>query len=241
MEVIDCRRCPRLVAHRETAGSEPPRRFQAWVADHSDPGWWLRQLGRTAAGRGYWARPVPAFGDRAGRLAIVGLAPAAHGANRTGRMFTGDRSGAFLFAALHRAGLANRPESTAPDDGLALEGALITAACRCAPPGNRPTVAELTACGSFLAGDLEAMPRLRVLLALGRVAHHAAVRWALGRWREVPRGLRFAHGAEHRLPASLVLIDSYHVSQQNTFTGRLTPQMFDAVLARAVALAGSRF
>ncbi|MCG6961641.1 MAG: uracil-DNA glycosylase [Acidobacteria bacterium] len=239
MEVIDCRRCPRLVAHRETAGKEPPRRFQLWVTEHCDPTWWIDCLGRQPVQAGYWGRPVPAFGDRAGWLAIIGLAPAAHGANRTGRMFTGDRSGDFLFAALHRAGLANQPKSTAPDDGLKLLGALITAACRCAPPGNRPTANELAACSPFLAGDLEMMPQLRVLVALGRIAHDATMRWARARWGHVPRGIGFGHGAEHWLPGNLVLIDSYHVSQQNTFTGRLTPQMFDAVLARAAELAHS--
>lgn len=239
MEVLDCRRCPRLVSHREAAGREPPRRYREWASTHGEPSWWLTHLGRTPACRGYWARPVPAFGDRGGWLAIVGLAPAAHGANRTGRMFTGDRSGDFLFGALHRAGLGNRPESTAPDDGLELSGVLITAACRCAPPGNRPTAAELVACSSFLDQDLATMPRLSVLLALGRIAHDATVRWSRSKWAEMSRNVDFAHGHEHRLPTGLTLIDSYHVSQQNTFTGRLTAKMFDAVLVRAAELSSS--
>lgn len=213
VQLSRCRQCPRLVAWREAAALRVPPRFRAEVA-----------------ARGFWARPVPAFGDPRAWLAVVGLAPAAQGANRTGRMFTGDRSGEFLYAALHRAGLASAPRSEHRDDRLRLRGVLISAALRCAPPGNRPEAGELCRCRGYLARDLAGLPRLRVVLALGRIAHDAVLALlpeaALGERR------RFGHGAEHRLPGGLWLVDSFHVSQQNTFTGRLTPGMFDAVLER---------
>lgn len=179
----------------------------------------------------YHGRPVPGFGDPQARLLIVGLAPAAHGANRTGRLFTGDRSGDFLFAALHRAGLASQAESTASDDGLRLHGVYISVAGRCAPPANRPTPTELDRCLAFLRQELALLRELRVVVALGGLAH-AAVLAATGSARCV-----FAHGGEHPLPSGRVLIDCYHVSQQNTFTGRLTAAMLDAVLKRASEIA----
>ena len=217
VQVSRCRACPRLVAWREAAADRVPPRFRAEVA-----------------ARGFWARPVAAFGDQRAWLAVVGLAPAAQGANRTGRMFTGDRSGEFLYAALHRAGLASARRSEHRDDGLRLRGVLITAALRCAPPGNLPEAAELARCRGFLARDLAGLHRLRVVLALGRIAHDAVLALlpeAARRERQ-----RFGHGATHRLPGGLWLVDSFHVSQQNTFTGRLTPAMFDAALARCARL-----
>jgi uracil-DNA glycosylase family 4 len=212
-----CRACPRLVAWRERVAREKRRAFLGEV---------------------YWGRPVPGFGDPAARLLILGLAPGAHGANRTGRMFTGDASGGFLFPALHRAGLASAPASVGRDDGLALPGTFLTNAVRCVPPGNRPSPAELRRCAPFLAREL-ALLRPRAVLALGAVAWGAALDALAAAGHPPPRPLpRFAHGAELRLPGAPALLASYHVSQQNTRTGRLTGAMFDAVLARAVALAG---
>lgn len=223
-EVTACRLCPRLVAWREEVAREKRRAYRAET---------------------YWGRPVPGFGDPAARLVIVGLAPAAHGANRTGRMFTGDRSGDFLYAALHRAGLATQAESRRRDDGLALRGVWITAPCRCAPPDNRPTPEELGNCRPFLARELELLPSARAFLALGAIAYRAVhdLARAAGPAALPP----FAHGAEAELPPltrgaarrrePTWLVASYHVSQQNTQTGRLTPAMFDRVLARAASLA----
>jgi len=216
-EVIACRRCPRLVAWREEVASIR----RAAYADEV-----------------YWGRAVPSFGDPDARILIVGLAPGAHGANRTGRMFTGDRSGEWLYGALHRAGLATRPRSVARDDGLDLTGAWLTAAVRCVPPGNRPSAAEQEACRPYLMRELDLLPGLRVIVALGGLAWSAALR-ALGETgRDVPTPRpRFGHGAEARVE-DLALVGSYHPSQQNTFTGRLTRDMFDAVWSRVVALAG---
>jgi uracil-DNA glycosylase len=179
----------------------------------------------------YWARPVPAFGDPDAHLAIVGLAPAAHGANRTGRMFTGDRSGDFLYAALHRAGYANQPTSEHRDDGLALTGAWITAPVRCAPPANKPTPAERDACRPFLERELALLTSLRVVMVLGSFGYQV-VAGILG----VKPRPKFGHGVEVPLDGGRTLICSYHVSQQNTFTGTLTPAMLDTVLDRARAL-----
>jgi uracil-DNA glycosylase len=206
-EVVDCRRCPRLVAWREQVAREKRAAF---------------------AGEEYWGRPVPGFGDPHARIAILGLAPAAHGANRTGRMFTGDRSGDFLYAALARAGLASQPTSRSRDDGLALRDCWISAAVRCAPPANRPSPAERDNCLPWARRELELLADVRVIVCLGGFAWDAALR-LLAPPRPWPR---FAHGAE-----SAPLLGCYHPSQQNTFTGRLTESMIDAVLARALALA----
>ncbi len=214
-EIVSCRACPRLVRWREQVAADPPRRFR---------------------GERYWARPVPGFGDPGATIVLVGLAPAANGANRTGRMFTGDRSGDWLYAALFRAGLANRPTATARDDGLELRGAYVTAAVRCAPPANKPTVAERDRCRPFLERELALLPNARVLLALGSFGWAAALRALAAAGGEVPRPQpRFGHGAEAPI-GGRVLLGSYHPSQQNTFTGRLTEAMLDEVLARAVAL-----
>ena len=206
-EVIDCRACPRLVEWRERISVEK----RAAYRDEE-----------------YWGRPVPGFGDPRARLVIVGLAPAAHGANRTGRMFTGDRSGDFLFAALHRAGYASQPESLHRGDGLRLTDAYITAPVKCAPPANKPTAAEQDACRPWFRRELDLLDRATVFLALGAIGYRAAAA-ELG----VRRPPRFGHGVEARIDDGRVLLCSYHVSQQNTFTGRLTPEMLDAVLSRA--------
>jgi uracil-DNA glycosylase family 4 len=215
-EIEACTACPRLVAWRETAAAIPPARFR----DET-----------------YWARPVPGFGDPAARILLLGLAPAKDGGNRTGRVFTGDRSGDFLFAALHRAALASRPTSVGRDDGLELRGAYVAAAVRCAPPANRPLPVERDRCAPFLHRELALLGELRVIVALGAFAWDAALRAVEATDGPLPRPLpRFSHGAE--APAGpWVLLGSYHPSQQNTFTGRLTAGMLDAVLARASRLA----
>jgi uracil-DNA glycosylase family 4 len=185
----------------------------------------------------YWARPVPGFGDPEARLLVVGLAPAAHGGNRTGRIFTGDESGNWLYAALHRAGFANQPLSRDRDDGLRLRDAFVTAVVRCAPPANRPTVEEMATCRRYLVAELRLLPRLRAVVALGKVAHDGFLAAERARGATLPRPLpRFGHGAEHRLASGVTLLSSYHPSQQNTFTGRLTRPMLDAVFARARAV-----
>ncbi|HEY5676989.1 MAG TPA: uracil-DNA glycosylase [Myxococcales bacterium] len=211
--MIECRACPRLVAWREEAARVKVKRFRDWT---------------------YWARPVPGFGDARARLLIVGLAPAAHGGNRTGRMFTGDRSGDFLYAALHRAGFANQPTSVRRDDGLALSGAFITAPCRCAPPANKPLPEELANCSTWLDREVALLPEVRVVLALGAIGWAAALAHFARRGLVLPRPRPlFGHGAEARIPKGPVLLGCYHVSQQNTNTGKLTPRMFDAVISRA--------
>ncbi|HMD57663.1 MAG TPA: uracil-DNA glycosylase [Solirubrobacteraceae bacterium] len=218
-EIADCRRCPRLVAWREQVAREKRAAF---------------------AGEHYWGRPLPGFGDPAARVLVVGLAPAAHGANRTGRMFTGDRSGEFLFAALHRTGYANQSLSRACGDGLALSDIRITAAVRCAPPGNRPTPTERDTCLPWTVRELRLLSRVRVLVCLGAFAWSAALKLlAELADRPPPRPLpRFAHAAEWR-SAAYTLLGCYHPSQQNTFTGRLTEPMIDAVLERARTVACS--
>ena len=252
--VTSCQRCARLRAHCCEVGATRRAAYRDWD---------------------YWVKPVPGFGDPAARLWVIGLAPAAHGANRTGRIFTGDRSGDFLYAALHRAGFANQPTSVSRDDGLKLRDCYISATARCAPPGNKPSPAEVEACASYLDEEWRLLTRKRVILALGRIAWDAAVRLARRNVRASPsaegegfgdgsalfvsrvsnpcrHGLKsrdtnrdtmhplpvyrererraFAHGAVLALSPHLTLVASYHVSQQNTFTGRLTPAMFDAVL-----------
>ena len=181
----------------------------------------------------YWGRPVPGFGDPDARVVLVGLAPAAHGANRTGRMFTGDRSGEFLYAAMHRAGFANQPTSTHRGDGLELRGAWITAPVRCAPPANKPTAAERDRCGRWLEQELALLPSVRCFVALGAFGFDV-----LARFLGILPLPRFRHGSEVELPDGRWLLGCYHVSQQNTFTGRLTEAMLDAVLERSRVLAG---
>jgi uracil-DNA glycosylase len=205
-----------LVEWREARAVDPPRRFR---------------------GERYWARPLDGFGDPLARVAIVGLAPAAHGANRTGRMFTGDRSGEWLYAALHRAGYASRPASEHRDDGLRLDDAYITAVVRCAPPANRPTPEERDRCLPYLERELTLLGRCNTIVALGGFAWDGALRAARSLGAELPRPRpRFGHGAESEI-GSWAMLGCYHPSQQNTFTGRLTEPMLDAVLARARELA----
>ena len=206
-EIVGCRACPRLVAWREEVAEQKRAAFRQET---------------------YWGRPVPGFGDPAAHLIVVGLAPAAHGGNRTGRVFTGDRSGDWVFRALWRAGFANQPSSERVGDGLRLSGAWVAAAVRCAPPANRPTPAERDACLPYLARELDLLTELSVVVVLGKFAHDA-VAGLLG-LRPRPR---FAHLAEHPLPMGRTLVCSYHPSQQNTFTGTLTEPAFDAVFSRA--------
>ncbi len=216
-EVVRCRRCPRLVQWRERVAREKRAAF---------------------AGETYWGRPVPGFGDPGARLAIVGLAPAAHGANRTGRMFTGDRSGDFLYAALHRAGYANQAHSVSADDGLRLTDAFVVAPVKCAPPANKPLPSERDNCAPWMDAELAELPRARVALCLGAFAWAAALRARAALGDPVPRPRpRFGHAAE-LAGGRLTLLGCFHVSQQNTFTGRLTPGMLDDVLARARELSG---
>ncbi len=190
---------------------------------------------RRYAGQKYWAKPVPGFGDPTGRIAIVGLAPAAHGGNRTGRTFTGDRSGDVLYAALHAVGLANKPVSKGPGDGLKLRRALITAACRCAPPGNKPLPSELDNCHEYLQREIALLRRPRVFVALGALAFGALLRALAREGVELPRPRpRFAHGGRYAIGEDRIFT-TYHPSQQNTFTGKLTPAMLRAVLRAAAA------
>jgi uracil-DNA glycosylase family 4 len=215
-EIAKCRACPRLVEWRERVAREKVARF---------------------AGETYWGRPVPSFGDPAARVVILGLAPAAHGGNRTGRIFTGDRSGDFLFASLHRTGFANQATSVARDDGLTLPGAYLAAINRCAPPGNRPTPAERERCLPFLERELRALEEARTIVALGAFAWDGALRALAALGHETTPRPRFGHAAEATV-GPYVLLGSYHPSQQNTFTGKLTEPMLDAVFLRARALAG---
>lgn len=211
-EVHACRRCPRLVAWREAAATDPPRRFR---------------------GEDYWARPLSGFGDPAARVAIVGLAPAAHGGNRTGRMFTGDRSGDWLYASLWRTGFASQPEAVRRDDGLRLRDAYVTAVVRCAPPANKPLPQERDNCLPYIERELELLENSRVIVALGSFAWDGALRAIRALGGEVPRPKpRFGHGAETQA-GRWTLLGCYHPSQQNTFTGRLTEEMLDGVFERA--------
>jgi uracil-DNA glycosylase family 4 len=202
-EIVNCRKCPRLVEWREHVAIEKRRQFQDDV---------------------YWGKPVPYFGDPEAKLLILGLAPAAHGANRTGRMFTGDRSGDFLYAALHRAGLANQPNSDHLGDGLELKGALIAASCHCAPPANKPTPEEISNCGGYLRRLLQ-VQEIQSVLCLGQIAWQQFFR-IIGE-----RPGAFGHNVLHRTSSGVRVIGSYHPSQQNTFTGKLTPEMLDAAVA----------
>jgi uracil-DNA glycosylase len=214
-EISSCRLCPRLVAWRESVAADPPKRYQ---------------------GERYWARPLPGFGDPRARVVVVGLAPAAHGGNRTGRIFTGDRSGDWLFASLHRTGFANQPTSERPGDGLRLDGAYITAVVRCAPPGNRPTTEERDTCLPYLARELRLLAEARVIVALGSFGWDGALLALRANGIEVPRPKpRFGHGAEAEV-GPYVLLGCFHPSQQNAFTGKLTQQMTDEVFTRARAL-----
>jgi len=213
-DVVACERCPRLRAWCRRVAREKVRRF---------------------AQEEYWGRPVPGFGDPNAGLFVVGLAPAAHGGNRTGRVFTGDRSGDFLFAALHRAGFASQAASKGRDDGLALRGCYVAPVARCAPPANRPTPAELARCRDFLAREWALLTNARAVLVLGRIAMDGFLAMLREAGRPLPRGLDFGHGRTHDLGEGVRLFCSYHVSQQNTFTGRLTPAGFDAVLVEVKA------
>ena len=216
--ITACRLCPRLVRYREAVAVEPPRRYR---------------------GQEYWARPLPGFGDPAATVLLVGLAPAAHGGNRTGRLFTGDRSGDWLFRALYEAGFASQAASTHAGDGLALRGAYITATLRCAPPANKPTPVEIARCRPFLLEELARLDRTRVVVALGKIGWDAYLRARREAGMAVPRPLpRFGHGATARMPDGITLLGSFHPSQQNTFTRRLTRPMLGRVFARARRLAG---
>ena len=211
-EVVECRRCPRLVEWREAVAANPPRRYR---------------------GEDYWGRPLPGFGDPAARVIVLGLAPAANGGNRTGRVFTGDRSGDWLYAAMHRAGLANQARSDHRDDGLRLIGAYVTAVNRCPPPANRPTPEERDNCLPYLVRELHLLEKAQVIVALGAFAWDGALRALRAAGDEIPRPRpRFAHGAEVEA-GRVTLLGCYHPSQQNTFTGKLTEAMLDAVFARA--------
>lgn len=216
-ELLGCTRCPRLAIYRETVAEEKRRAYRE---------------------EAYWGKPVPGFGDPNARILLLGLAPGAHGSNRTGRMFTGDGSGNFLYPALYRAGLANQPNATARDDGMVLKDIFITAAARCAPPGNKPTTEELKTCQSWLERDFSGLPDVKVVLALGRIAHESYLGLLQKRGqRLIKAAFPFAHGALYTFAGAAPLLDSYHVSLQNTNTGRLTPEMFDDILARARQLA----
>src|SRR6266550_649714 len=217
-EIIACRRCPRLVEWRERVAKEKRAAF---------------------ADQEYWGRPVPGFGDPAARILVVGLAPAAHGGNRTGRIFTGDRSGDFLFDALYRCGLASQPTSLSRDDGLRLHDLYVAAVNRCCPPGNRPTPDERDNCLPYLSKEIELLARLRVLVALGSFAWDGALLALAANGHAAPRPRpKFGHGSE-AVVGPYRLLGSFHPSQQNTFTGKLTEQMLEQVLRRASTLAGS--
>lgn len=207
-EIISCRKCPRLVAWREEVARTKRRAYRDWE---------------------YWGKPVPGFGDYNARVLIVGLAPGAHGANRTGRMFTGDGSGDFLYPALYRAGFANQPQSTHRGDGLELHDVFITAVARCVPPKNKPTAQEIATCIPYMWREIELLPNLRVIVALGRIAFDWTLRLYREHGYEIPR-LKFQHGAVYPLGERLpTLVASYHPSRQNTQTGRLTQEMFDRI------------
>lgn len=215
-QIVHCRKCPRLVRWREACAKKPPRRY---------------------VGQNYWAKPLPGFGDPQARVLIVGLAPAAHGGNRTGRMFTGDRSGDWLYGALHAAGFANQPNSDHRNDGLKLNDCYITAAVHCAPPLNKPSLAEFNRCRPYLVHELELMrSQLLVVIVLGKIAFDSFLKAFEESGASIPKPRpKFGHGVSARLPSGPLLICSYHPSQQNTFTGKLTRPMFHAVFERARA------
>ena len=218
--IVECRRCPRLVVHREITAQTKRRQYQDWT---------------------YWGRPLPGFGDPNARLLIVGLAPAAHGGNRTGRIFTGDRSGDWLYEALHRFRFANQPLSIHKDDGLRLTDCYIAAAVRCAPPDNKPTPAEFKACRPYLIEELRLLTKLQVVVALGKIAFDQYLKACGALELPVPSpSLRFGHGVVYRLPWDIILLGSYHPSQQNTFTGKLTRPMFYGAIERAQAILETR-
>jgi uracil-DNA glycosylase family 4 len=217
-EIINCRRCSRLVEWRETVAREKVRRFRT---------------------EEYWGRPVPAFGEIDAKLAIVGLAPAAHGGNRTGRMFTGDRSGEWLFDALHCFGFANQPTSIGRDDSLRLHQCLITAALRCAPPGNKPLPEEMDNCREYLACELRLAGQNKVVAVLGQIAFQAFLKARREMGGQPLQSLNFRHGGEWTLPEGIILISSYHPSQQNTQTGKLTRSMFYEIFRRARQIVGA--
>lgn len=216
--IVRCRKCPRLVRWREEVAQKPPRRYR---------------------GERYWARPLPGFGDPKAKLLIVGLAPAAHGGNRTGRIFTGDRSGDWLYGTLYAFGLSSRPTSAHRNDGLKLRDCYITAAVRCAPPANKPAKDEFENCRPYLAQELRLLKRIRVVVALGRIAFDSYLKAYQESGGAVPRPRpQFHHGGITHLPGGPILLGSYHPSQQNTFTGKLTREMFYEIFEKARNLVG---
>ena len=218
-----CVRCPRLAQHREAVARKE------------------RMVRHAYADAPYWGKPVPGFGDKNARTLLLGLAPGAHGSNRSGRMFTGDASGAFLFPALHRAGFASKPVSRSSGDGLILHDLWISAACRCAPPGNKPTRGEVSNCQVWLEHDFTGLSNLKLVLALGSIAHDSYLELLKARGHAITKNrTRFEHGKLHTFENAWPLLDSYHVSFQNTNTGKLTPAMFDEVLDKARNLVASR-
>jgi uracil-DNA glycosylase family 4 len=208
--IIGCRQCPRLVAYREQVAREKRRQYQDWH---------------------YWGRPLPGFGDPRGKLLIIGLAPAAHGGNRTGRMFTGNRSGEWLFRTLHRSGFANQPQSTHREDGLALRNCFITAVIRCVPPKNKPLREEMKNCRPYLVQEIILLKEIQVIIALGRIAFHGFLEILFAEGKP-PQAMKFGHSHEYLLPDGKILLASYHPSQQNTQTGRLTQPMFESIFQR---------
>ncbi len=216
-QVMACRKCPRLVKYIRGVAKEKKRMYTEWD---------------------YWGKPVPSFGDASARMLLIGLAPAAHGANRTGRMFTGDRSGEWLYGTLHKFGFCNQPDSKRSDDGLELYDCYITAAVRCAPPDNKPLPLEFENCRSYLADELLALKNVKVIVALGQIAMKEFFKAWKEIGNEVPKPApKFSHGAEIKLNEKQMLICSYHPSQQNTFTGKLTREMFHSIFLRAQKLA----